>query len=78
MPPDLTHGISRANGDYLIEVTGKNLALFVAIEADVDGRFSDNAFALLPDQKTTVRFTPTDPHATPEFTLRDLHSATYA
>ena len=78
LPPDLTHGISRANGDYLIEVTGKNLALFVAIEADVDGRFSDNAFALLPDQKTTVRFTPTDPHATPEFTLRDLHSATYA
>ncbi|KJZ18938.1 glycoside hydrolase family 2 protein [Loktanella sp. S4079] len=62
----------------VITITADALALFVAVEADVAGRFDDNAFALLPGQSKQVRFTPADPTDKPNFTLRDLHSATYA
>lgn len=74
IPPQITHEI---DGNQ-IRITSKALALFVAAEADVAGRFDQNAFTLLPGQERTVTFTPTDPNATPNFTLRDLHSATYA
>ena len=61
-----------------ITITAKKLALFVAIEADIPGRFDQNAMTLLPGQPVTITFTPTDPAQSPTFTLRDLHSATYA
>jgi beta-mannosidase len=32
---------------------------------------------LFPGHPATLTFTPEDPDATPGFTLRDLHSATY-
>lgn len=73
-PPHLTHEV---NGNQ-IRITAKGLALFVAIEADVAGRFDKNAFAMLPGQSCEVTFTPTNPDDTPTFTLRDLYSATYA
>ena len=65
------------NGNQ-ITLGATSLALFVAVEADVSGRFDQNAFTLLPDQHVTVTFEPTDPEDTPTFILRDLHSATYA
>ena len=74
LPSELT---SKIDGNE-ITVSAKSLALFVAIEADVPGRFDDNAFTLLAGEHKTVRFTPTNPDAQPTFTLRDLHSATYA
>jgi beta-mannosidase len=43
----------------------------------VPGRFSDNAFALLPGQPRRITFTPDSPGPAPRVTLRDLHSATY-
>lgn len=61
-----------------VTVTAQSLALFVAIEADVPGRWSANAFHLLPGQARSLSFAPADANATPTFTLRDLHSATYA
>jgi beta-mannosidase len=61
-----------------ITITASNLALFVAVEAEVPGRFDQNALTLLPDEPVTITFAPTDPTHTPKFTLRDLHSATYA
>lgn len=61
-----------------ITLTTRNLALFVAVEADVAGRWSGNALHLLPGETRTLTFTPADPASTPNFTLRDLHSATYA
>ena len=61
-----------------ITITAKSLALFVAIEADVAGRFDDNAFTLLAGESRTLQFTPADSTAKPNFTLRDLHSATQA
>ncbi len=60
-----------------ITLTTQALALFVAIEADVPGRFSDNGFAMLPGQPLTLSFAPEDETARPAFTFRELHSATY-
>jgi beta-mannosidase len=51
--------------------------LFVALESSTPGRFSDNAFTLFPGHPARITFTPDNPDETPEFTLRDLHSATY-
>ncbi len=72
--PHLTQVIS---GNTLT-LTAQTLALFVAVEADVPGRFDHNAFTLLPGQTMVVQFTPANPADKPNFTLRDLHSATYA
>ena len=63
------------NGDE-ITLSAKAFAAFVALEADVAGRFSDNAFPLIPGRPRTIRFTPDAPGAA-AFTLRHLHAATY-
>jgi beta-mannosidase len=77
VPAGLTHTAERADNVWTITVSAERLALFVALEADVDGRFSDNAFTLFPGYPATITFTPDDTATTPVFTLRDLHSATY-
>lgn len=41
------------------------------------GRFSANALTILPGQEVKVTFTPKVAGETAEFTIRDLHSATY-
>ncbi|EKD61836.1 MAG: hypothetical protein ACD_54C00073G0001, partial [uncultured bacterium] len=64
-------------GVFEITLSAQALALFVALEADQPGRFSNNAFALFPGYPATLRFTPTTPGVAPHFTIRDLHSATY-
>ena len=74
LPPHLTPQIE---GNQ-ITLSTQALALFVALEADVPGRFDRNAFTVLSDQQVTVTFTPADLDQTPTFTVRDLHSATYA
>ncbi|MFN7223460.1 MAG: glycoside hydrolase family 2 protein [Paracoccaceae bacterium] len=48
----------------------------MALEADCPGRFSDNAFTLIPGQDRVIRFTPSAAGA-PQFTLRHLFAATY-
>ncbi|MFT4743746.1 MAG: beta-mannosidase, partial [Yoonia sp.] len=78
LAPNLMHSITRDGADYIIDISSETLALFVAVEADVAGRISDNAITILPKYPVQLRFTPTDPHSTPKFTLRDLCSATYA
>ena len=78
LAPHLTQQITHDGADYFIDITSETLALFVAAEADVSGRFSDNAVPVLPDQPVQLRFTPTDPGAAPQFTFRCLHSATFA
>jgi beta-mannosidase len=61
-----------------VTLATQHLALFVAVEADVAGRWSDNVLHLLPGETRTLTFAPADPASTPHLTLRDLHSATYA
>jgi beta-mannosidase len=75
--PGLTHQVAKTPQGWTLTIEAKALALFVAVEADCPGRFSHNAMTLFPGHPATVTFTPEDPDATPGFTLRDLHSATY-
>jgi beta-mannosidase len=71
------------NSKINIKIQGNNLELsaqkpayFVSLEADVTGHFSDNAFDLLPGKPKTIQFLPDDKSAIPNFTIRDLFSAT--
>jgi beta-mannosidase len=77
LPPELTQIITQNDADWHIRIDAQALAHFVSLEADVPGRFSTNAFTVVPGHPATVTFTPADPAAAPIFTLRDLHSATY-
>lgn len=76
-PAQLAHKVHVKNGVYHIDITAQNLALFVAVEANIMGRFSHNAMTLFPGHPATITFTPKVAGQTPTFTLRDLHSATY-
>ena len=76
VPANLVHQVTNLGQAYGITVASEALALFVAIEADQPGRFSVNAFALFPGYPATATFTPETPGAEPQFTIRDLHSAT--
>jgi beta-mannosidase len=65
------------NGSIDIDVTAKGLALFVMIETDVDGKYSDNAFDLAAGESRRITFTPAKPleeGKLPEFRFYDLHS----
>jgi len=75
--PGLTHEIASGGGVLTLTLTAEKLALYVAVEADCDGRFSHNALTVIPGQAVTVTFSPKDATARPRFTIRDLHGATY-
>ena len=77
LPPGLTHVVAGAGGDWQITIDASALALFVSLEADVPGRFSQNAITVFPGHPATVTFTQATSGPLPKFTLRDLHSATY-
>jgi beta-mannosidase len=71
------------DSDIVVTIEGNCLALhaakpayYVSLEADVAGHFSDNAFDLLPGDSKIVFFTAEDVSAKPNFTIRDLYSAT--
>ncbi|WP_299743769.1 glycoside hydrolase family 2 protein [uncultured Tateyamaria sp.] len=76
-PASISTEITEQDGQYAVTLTSAALALYVAVEADMPGRFSDNAFDLLPGRPVTIEFTPIDPSVITEFTIRDLHSATH-
>ena len=61
-----------------LTLSAQRLALFVAVEADQPGRFSDNGFHLVPGQAVTLRFAPKTAGTTTRFILRALYSATHA
>ena len=77
LPAGLTYVVARTGPNWQITIEAAALALFVSLEADVAGRFSINAFTLFPGHPVTVTFTPATAGPAPNFTLRDLHSATY-
>lgn len=77
LPSGLTADIQRDGDVWKLTLQVKALAPFVAVESEVPGRFSANAVTMFPGHPATITFTPDDPSATPTFTLRDLHSATY-
>ncbi len=75
--PEIDPQVKPTNGVWQIVLSSDVLAPFVAVEADVPGRFSHNAFVLIPGQLRTVTFTPDAWGAIPKFTYRHLHAATY-
>jgi beta-mannosidase len=77
LPPKLSIEVMPSGATYEISLSAQALALFVAVEADQPGRFSNNAISLFPGFPATLTFTPIKPGPMPKFTLRDLHSATY-
>jgi beta-mannosidase len=77
LPAGLSADIKQDGAIWILTLNVNALAPFVAIESEVPGRFSANAVTLFPGAPTTITFTPDDPLASPGFTFRDLHSATY-
>ncbi|MBU1462508.1 MAG: glycoside hydrolase family 2 protein, partial [Alphaproteobacteria bacterium] len=77
LPAHLTCDTTRKGEVHVLRLTAQAMAFYVTAEASVPGRFDRNAIHLVPGQSATLPFTPADPAASPTFTLRDLHSATY-
>ncbi|MBB2752393.1 UNVERIFIED_ORG: beta-mannosidase [Rhizobium aethiopicum] len=78
-PSGLTvaHEYIEESGAIDINVTARGLALFVMIESETDGKYSDNAFDLAAGESRRIIFTPARPldrGALPEFRFYDLHS----
>ncbi|HEV7436533.1 MAG TPA: glycoside hydrolase family 2 protein [Pseudorhizobium sp.] len=75
-PPGLEVSISPAGDgaiDILVQASG--LALFVMVESDTPGRYSDNAFDLAAGESRRITFTPSEPSAAaPVFRIYDLYS----
>ncbi|MDI7863539.1 glycoside hydrolase family 2 protein [Rhizobiaceae bacterium n13] len=66
-----------ADGTFEITVGAEGLALFVMIESETPGRYSDNAFDLTAGESRRIVFTPAtagEASAPPTFRVYDLHS----
>ncbi|PCK82907.1 beta-mannosidase [Rhizobium sophoriradicis] len=73
----VTHEYVEASGAVDINVTARGLALFVMIECETDGKYSDNAFDLAAGESRRITFTPARPlerGKLPDFRFYDLHS----
>ena len=78
----VTLGITpRGDGAFEVRVSAAALSLHLMVEADVPGRWSDNAFDLVAGEGRTLVFTPSTllaGGAQPNFTWFDLHSCQQA
>ncbi len=76
VPSKLAYSLSEnAQGGWNIEVSTEALALYVVIETNQPGRFSDNAFDLCRGESRVITFIPENAGGdVPEFKLFDLHS----
>ncbi|MGL1921435.1 MAG: glycoside hydrolase family 2 protein [Hyphomicrobiales bacterium] len=72
---------TRIEGDSIIvNINCDSTAFFVTVEAEVEGRYSDNCFTMLAGDQREVKFTPRDGKLTEAmrtFIVRDLYAATY-
>jgi beta-mannosidase len=79
--PGMTVSLGEAAGTLVITISVKNLALYVALECDVAGHFSDNAFDLLGGEESTITFTPDSASdlklAADTLVVRDLYSSSH-
>jgi beta-mannosidase len=78
LPANLKKTVTKIGENYIIIVESQSLAAFVTVESSTAGRFDTNAVMLLPGLSAEFIFTPKAQDGPPQFTLRDLHSATYA
>ena len=73
----VTHEYVEEDGSVCLNVTAKGLALFVMIETEEDGKYSDNAFDLAAGETRRITFTPAnmlEEGKLPDFRFYDLHS----
>ena len=85
-PAGLVMSVSPAgDGCFDILVEAKGLALYVMIEADMPGRYSDNAFDLAAGENRRITFNPSIVDASsnldgvaPQFRIYDLYSCQQA
>jgi beta-mannosidase len=79
--PALTSVVTEQDGAISIVVAAKHLALYVALECDVAGHFSDNAFDLLAGESSAITFTPDNAadlqRAKDTLLVRDLFSSSH-
>ena len=75
-PPGLEISVSPSGDSALvILVQASGLALFVMLESDTPGRYSDNAFDLAAGESRRITFTPSAAGSgMPEFRIYDLYS----
>ena len=59
-PPEIALRTERDGSAWRVELAADRTALFVTLEADRPGRFSDNALAIEPGRTRAVRFDPHD------------------
>ncbi len=74
--PGLEFAVTQNGLVFEITITSTAPAFFVSLEADCLGRYSDNAFLVLPGNPVTVEFSPDGRDQNPAFRLNDLYSAT--
>ncbi len=81
LPPGISVVVKEGKGMLEITLTTKALALHVMGECDVMGHFSSNVFDLLPGEKRTLTFTPSNPaelqRAKDTLHFRDLYSSSH-
>jgi beta-mannosidase len=79
--PMLASVVREQDGVLSIVVSAKHLALYVALECDVAGHFSDNAFDLLAGESIAIAFAPDTPtdlrRARDTLVIRDLYSSSH-
>ncbi|NTF31729.1 beta-mannosidase [Rhizobium skierniewicense] len=77
-PSGLKHHVKPLDdGTFEVEVSPSGLALFVMIEADIAGRYSDNLFDLAAGETRRIVFAPKSGEQTPHpsFKIFDLYSS---
>jgi beta-mannosidase len=77
---DLTASVAPApDGGFDILVQANGLALFVMLESETPGRYSDNAFDLAAGESRRITFTPSAPgDGAPIFRIYDLQACSRA
>jgi beta-mannosidase len=64
------------DGATLVTLSAERPAFYVTIGTDAEGRFSDNAIDVLPEEPRSIRFTPkAQGGERPRFRLHDLQSS---
>ncbi|WP_288425699.1 glycoside hydrolase family 2 protein [uncultured Agrobacterium sp.] len=75
-PSGLNHTVKLLDdGRFEVEVQADGLALFVMIEADVIGRYSDNLFDLAAGETRRIVFSPDANSGKPAFRVFDLYTS---
>ncbi len=79
--PQLSSVVKTSKAEVSISITAKHLALYVALECDVAGHFSDNAFDMLAGETTIITFIADNPadleRAASTLVIRELYSSSH-